>query len=150
MKFTDEQIKEIAASIDFGSIYYANPETGEMEEFREDDFIDDFPEEIDEEMPGWEKEEMEEMKAKLDRIDSWKNFVIVRKPNSDEAFRFMEDFVAEVIPESEQKMYWKALNWKKPFANFRDLINDSEYREDWFRYKEQKMMEYVREELGER
>ena len=113
----------------------------------EDDLVDDFPEEIDDEMPGWEKEEMEEMKAKLDRIDAWEKFVIVRKPESNEAFRFMEDFVEEVIPGQLQEKYWNALNRRGPFANFNNLVHNSEYREEWFKFKLEKLIEYVKEEL---
>ena len=59
----------------------------------------------------------------------------------------MEDFIEEIIPEKEQKMFWKALQWKKPFANFNNLIHNSDYLEDWYTFKQQKLMEYVREGL---
>ena len=148
MKLSDE----IAGSIDAGFICYVNPLTGEMEEFMEGDDLDidlseDESEEDDE--PTWQKDVRKQLKEQLARVDSWEKFVIIRKPNSSEAFRFMENFVEDVIPESEQKMFWKALQWKKPFANFNDLIHDSDYLEDWYAFKQQKLMEYVREELGE-
>ena len=149
MKLSDKAIREIAGSIDCGFICYVNPETGEMEEFMENNEYEEdlLVTEIDDETPEWQKEEIAEIKARNERIDSW-NYVIIRQPNSNESFRFMEDFVEEVIPEKEQKIYWKALSWKRPFANFKDLIDDSEYREAWFRFKEQKLMEYVKSELG--
>ena len=129
MKLFDETIREIADFIDAGLICYVNPETGEMEAFTEEDDLEIDLSENDNE----EDDEFNDFKAQILRVDSWDKFVIIRKPDSSEAFRFMENFVEEVIPENEQKIYWKALSWKKPFANFKDLINDSEHREDWNR-----------------
>ena len=150
MEPSDKQIKEIADSIDAGFVCYVNPETGEMEEFTEGDELEiDLDEEEDEEYdePTWQKDARKQLKERIARVNSWNKFVIIRKPNSDEAFRFMEDFIEEIIPEKEQKMFWKALQWKKQFANFNNLIHNSDYLEDWYTFKQQKLMEYVREGL---
>ena len=156
MKLSDEQIREIADSIDTGYINYVNPDTGEMEKMMNNEALANYgiyweDEEEDEEdlgfEPDWQKEMREETKAQMARIDSWERCVAIKNPESHEAFKFMEAFVEEIIPEKEQKIYWKALSWKKPFANFNDLIHDSEYREAWFEFKRKKLEEYVREEL---
>ena len=155
MKISEEQIEKIAESIDAGFICHINPDTGEIEETRDygDDFnyIDDVDEEEYEEFldsePEWQKEVRKEIKEQTARIDSWERCIIIEKPDSNEGFRFMEDFVEEIIPEAEQKMYWKALQWKKPFANFNDLIHESKYLDNWYEFKKKKLMEYVREEL---
>jgi len=157
MKITEKQIEKIAESIDVGFICHINPDTGEIEETSDygDDFnyIDDVDEEEYEEFlesePEWQKEMRKEIKEQTARIDSWERCIIIEKPDSSKAFRFMEDFVEEIIPESEQKMFWKALQWKKPFANFNDLIHDSKYLDDWYEFKKNKLMEYVKEELIE-
>ena len=156
MKLTEDQIKQIAESIDADFTCHVNPDTGEIEETRDygDDFnyIDDIDDEEENEEflesePEWQKEMRKEIKEQTERIDSWERRIIIEKPDSSEAFRFMEDFVEEIIPEPKQKMYWKALQWKKPFANFNDLIHDSEYLEDWYEFKKKKLVEYVREKL---
>ena len=156
MKITEEQIEKIAESIDAGFTCHINPDTGEMEETRDygDDFnyIDDVDDEEEyeeflESEPEWQKEMRKDIKEQTARIDSWDRCITIEQPDSSEAFRFMAEFVEEIIPESEQKMFWKALQRKSPFANFNDLIHDSEYLEDWYEFKKKKLMEYVREEL---
>ena len=116
MELSDELISEIAGSIDAGFICYVNPLTGEMEEFMEGDDLDidlSGDEEDDKYETSWQKDVRKQLKEQLARVDSWEKFVIIRKPDSDEAFRFMENFVEDVIPESEQKIFWKALQWEK-------------------------------------
>ena len=157
MKLSEEQIEKIAELIDAGFTCHINPDTGEIEETRDygDDFnyIDDEDdedyEEFMEDMPDWQKEVRKEIKEQTARIDSWDRCIVIEQPDSSEAFRFMEDFIEEIIPESEQKMYRKALQWKSPFSNFNNLIHDSEYLDNWHEFKKKKLMEYVREELIE-
>ena len=156
MKLSEEQIEKIAESIDAGFTCHINPDTGEIEETRENDDFEIIPDEDDddyeefmEDMPDWQKETLKENKEQSERIDSWDRCIIIDQPDSSEAYTFMEDFVEEIIPESEQKMFWKALQWKKPFANFNDLIHDSKYLDDWYEFKKNKLMEYVKEELIE-
>ena len=156
MELSEGQIEKIAESIDAGFTCHINPDTGEVEETRDygDDFnyIDDVDKEEYEEFlesePEWQKEVRKEIKEQTAR-DSWERCIIIEKPDSSEAFRFMEDFVKEVIPEPEQKMYRKALQWKKPFANFNDLIHESKCLDNWYEFKKKKLMEYVREVLME-
>ena len=156
MKLTVKQIEEIADSIDAGFTYYVNPDTGEAEETLENDENCLFPEVDDEDfeallesMPDWQKETLKENKEQSERINSWKRCVTINQPDSSEAYTFMEDFVEEIIPEDEQKMFRKALQWKSPFSNFNNLIHDSEYLDDWREFKKKKLVEYVREELIE-
>ena len=154
MKLSEEQIEKIAESIDVGFTYYVNPDTGAAEETLENDencLVPDVDDEdfeaFLEDIPDWQKEMLIENKEQRERIDSWERCIIIEKPDSSEAYKFMEDFVEEIIPEAEQKMYWKALQWKSPFSNFNNLIHNSEYLDDWYEFKKKKLMEYVREVL---
>ena len=154
MKLTEEQIKQIAESIDAGFTCHVNPDTREIEETKENDDFDLFPDEEDEyyeefmeDMPDWQKETLKEIKEQTARINSWDRCITIEQPESSEAFRFMEDFVEEIIPEPEQKMYRKALAGKGPFSNFNVLIHDSTFLDDWYEFKKKKLMEYVQEEL---
>ena len=90
---------------------------------------------------------LKDIKEQMARIDLWDRIIIIKQPDSHEAYRFMEDFVEEIIPKTEQKMFWKALQWKSPFSNFNDLIHDSKYLDNWYKFKKKKLREYVREEL---
>ena len=154
MELSEGQIEKIAESIDAGFTCHINPDTGEVEETRENDDFEIIPDEDDEDyeefmedMPDWQKEIRKDIKEQTARIDSWDRCIVIEQPDSSEAFRFMEDFVEEIIPEPEQKMFRKALQGKKPFANFNNLIHESKYLDNWYEFKKKKLMEYVREEL---
>jgi Uncharacterised protein family (UPF0158). len=155
MKLTEEQIEKIAESIDAGFICHINPDTGEIEETRENDDFDLFPdiddENYDEEdfasEPEWLKETRKENKEQQERIDSWERLIIIEKPDSSEDLEYMQDFTEKVIPETEQKTYQKALQSRSPFSNFNILIHDSEHHEGWHEFRKKKLIEYVREML---
>jgi len=155
MKLSEEQIKKIAESIDAGFTCYVNHDTGEIEETRENDdfdiFSDEDEEEYDEEFlesePDWHKETRKELKEQMARIDSWERLIVIEKPDSSEDFRYMQDFVEELIPVPDKKTYLKALQSKGPFSNFNILIHDSEFLDDWYEFKTKKLIEFVREAL---
>ena len=155
MKLTDEQIEQIAESIEAGFTCKINPDTGEIEEIRGNDEFDLIPDEDDEYFEDYlesetelEKEIRLELKAQTERINSWKRIIVIEKPDSFEAFLFMEDFVNEVIPETEQEMYRKALKSKGPFSNFNVLIHDSEHLDKWYEFKKKELIDYVTKQLN--
>jgi hypothetical protein len=63
----------------------------------------------------------------------------------------MENFVIGVVPEGKfRKELITALNRRKPFCNFKWLIDGSDYRKDWFVFKMASLEELVREILNGR
>ena len=155
MKLTDEQIEQIAESINAGFTCNVNPETGEIEEIRENDEFDLIPDEDDEFFDDyleseteWQKEMRLELKEQTERINSWERVIVIEQPDPSETLRYMQAFADEVIPEAEQEMYWKALKSKGPFSNFNVLIHDSEYLDNWHEFKKKMLIEFVREELS--
>jgi hypothetical protein len=160
-KLSDEQIHEIAETIDAADeVCYVNRDTGEFilmmnnerlcdyEIYWEDD-EEDAP---DDTWPAWQKEMHNDVKADMDKIYSWGliNVIRVKKPESHESFEFMERFVDEIIPEGKLKQdFWKALSRTHPFRNFNAIVHNCKYREDWFRFKQMAMEEYVRREIGQ-
>jgi len=158
---SDKQIREIADSIDMGDTCYINSNTGEtifmmsnemLSEYgiswEDDDEENEMP---DADTPGWQAEMYAEVKADMNKIDSWdfKDTICIEKPETREAFKFMECFVDEVIPEGKLKQdFWRALSRSHPFRNFNAIVHDCKYREDWFGFKQNAMEEYVREEIG--
>ena len=158
-KLSDEQIHEIAETIDaVDDVCYINRDTGEYilmmnnENLRDygiswEDDEEDVP---DDSSPKWQKEMYADTKADMDKIYSWKNVIRIEKPESHEAFEFMERFVDEIIPEGKLKQdFWKALSRSHPFRNFNAIVHNSKYREDWFRFKQMAMEEYVRRAIGQ-
>jgi hypothetical protein len=126
---------------------FINPDTGEFEmvyrnEMEEASRISWSDVEDDDE------DDDDETKEQWARIDSWKRCVRLEKPESHESFKIMEDFVDEVIPEGKLKeQFWRALTRSHPFRNFNDIVHNCEYREDWFKFKQAALEEYVKKEV---
>ena len=57
----------------------------------------------------------------------------------------MEEFVEEVPDGKFQNELINALNRKRPFANFKHLVENSEYRQNWFDFKQNYLEEHVYE-----
>jgi len=160
-KFTDEQIHELAEEIGMGySVCYVNRDTGEyiimMDNqsladygiyWDEEEVVDD--DTVYENVSGWQQEMYDDVKTDMKKIDSWEHVLHIKKLESFESFRIMENFVDEVIPEGKLKQnFWNALSKSHPFRNFNAIVHNCDYREDWFKYKQKALEEYVREVIG--
>ncbi len=55
----------------------------------------------------------------------------------------MEGFVDKIPNSKLQQKLINALNRKQPFANFKWLIDNSDYRQDWFDYRQTRFEQYV-------
>jgi hypothetical protein len=66
---------------------------------------------------------------------------------SSEAFRVMEDFAHSLSDDAFKAMLLNRPSRRKPFQNFRMEIDDSDYREDWFAFKDKAYMDFVRMQL---
>jgi hypothetical protein len=132
-----ELVRDIAQRIDSGLVCYINPETLEVE---------DIPKSLlDEGFDIGEGEEEDEMNLTHEK---WEKCITVEPPVSHKSFAIMEDFVPEVDDKKLQNQLTSALNNRRPFANFKNLIDNSEYRETWFVFKQNKLEEYVWNELS--
>jgi len=159
-KLTDEQIHDIAETIDAANdICYLNRNTGEYILMMNNEVLAEYgisweyedEDEPDDDWPDWQKEMYVDARADMEKIYSWdfKDTIRIKKPESHEAFRFMEDFVNEIIPEGGLKQdFWRALSRSHPFRNFNAIVHNCKYREDWFAFKQNALEEYVRKEIG--
>ena len=136
-ELTKEEIKEIAEQLDCGFLCYLNKETGKIlfvpDEMRFSD--------IDEEAWADEFKELEENPLDYAEIEPMR---------SRDSFEVMADFARE-LPDSEplKERLFKALNSGKPFWGFKYEIDDSDYREAWFKFKDERMREWVVERFEE-
>ena len=135
IRLTQEQIREIADSMDMGSRFFIHKETAE---------IITYPDEL--KCPGFDTEPWEEEMNKVE--ENWPDYMEIDAMESHDAFSIMEDFVEEVLsPGPFKERLIRALNRPKPFRNFNYEIHDSkEYREVWFKFKLAKQMEWVQEQ----
>ena len=72
-------------------------------------------------------------------------YVEIRKKESHESFRLMEKFIDTVDNVPLHDRLEEALRRLKPFANFKfDIDKSGLYRQKWFDFKKQQMIEWVR------
>ncbi|NLA25442.1 MAG: hypothetical protein GX879_10800, partial [Bacteroidales bacterium] len=96
---------------------------------------------MDIETEYWSKEfkELENNSTDYIEIERW---------TSSEAFQVMSDF-ADLIPDYRLKSrLFYALSKKKPFAEFKFVIDHSgHYRQEWFKFRDKWQQEFVAELL---
>jgi DNA-nicking Smr family endonuclease len=117
-------IKEIAQELDCGFDCYYNSKTDEIvtipnfgEMMDEDEFRDAFRAEL--------------KKVKENKTD----FIKIEVLESFESFKIMERFVSQIADEQFQAELENILERKKPFQNFKNRIDNSDFRQKWFDFK---------------
>ena len=130
-------VHDIAESIDCGLVCYLNPDTLEME---------DIPKTLLE--GGYDLEEDDEDGTMNLKSETWEKCLTVEPRESSESFRIMEDFVAGIDDKNMKNKLINALSNRKPFANFKMMVEQSKFREEWFAFKQKKLEELVWEELS--
>jgi hypothetical protein len=137
-KYPTEVIKNIAQKIDMGMICFLNTDTTEVESV---------PSESDD---AYEDTDFEDFYQDVyDKVNSWDHFVRIDPPESRQSFKIMEDFIENCIPDSDmiKKRLWNAISKRKPFQNFKYIIDNSQYRQDWFDFKQISLENFVLNQL---
>ena len=129
-------IRDIASHLDCGNDCYFNPKTTELI-FIPHNFRDHYTEQ-----DGYWYKELEKIN---EDSESYIKFEI---PTSFESFKIMERFLGEVDDTILNARLTIALSERKPFRNFKFLIDNSTYRNKWFDFKEKELEKMVREQLG--
>jgi hypothetical protein len=125
-------VKNIADSIDSGQVCYLNPSSLEVIEIPKE-MLDGAFWGSDENL--WESE--------LDKTLEWESKITIEPLRSEESYRIMELFTDKLSdPEFQNKLHI-ALGQKKPFARFKNMIDHSVFRQDWFNFKQEYLERYV-------
>ena len=124
-----ELVKSIAEDNDCGFICFINPATGEKEEampswLEDPDFLESSTGE------KWEE---------IYTFENWDHIIEIEPPESYESFKIMEDFTEFRVTGKVQQRLVNALSRPKPFGNFKNLVEQSEYRQEWFDYKQERL-----------
>jgi hypothetical protein len=133
MQITAKQLADMAQEIEIGMKVYINRNTYEIRSV------------MDWEDSNGDTEEWENEEEKI--LEEWEDFAVVTKMESWEAFRVMEDFMVEVQDERMKKDLIRILEKKRPFANFKAVVESSVLHENWFAYRANAMLEYIKEQL---
>ena len=97
-------------------------------------------------MMGYDSEEWEEEIATIESNPD--DYIYFPTMGSDNSFKIMENFTNEVVAVAAVKDKLLAiLSCSRPFRNFKDMVEDSAYREKWFAYRDAQYEEYIKEIL---
>ena len=129
-------INEIAQELDCGNDCYFNPKTKEIIAIPNYSIISD--EELFEEFFGSDVEKVNEQGADFIKLEVLQSF---------ESFKIMERFVEQIDDQLFKAKLENALQRRKPFRNFKYLIDDSDFRQDWFDFKQNELEKRVEKEL---
>jgi hypothetical protein len=129
-------VKNIAQELDSGFECYYNFKTDEIVA------IPNFSQFSDEE------DFKEVFSDSLDKVEKHKaDFIKIETLESFESFKIMEGFVGQLCDQKLQSELENALANKKPFQNFKHLIDHSDYRQGWFDFKQNELEKRVEKEL---
>jgi hypothetical protein len=136
----NEAVREIADNLSAGLISFFNPDTLEIDFYHPSMPIE--PED-DEEYPEISPEETDF------RYLSWKDYLTFNPLPSSESFAIMEAFARQLKNKNAAEKMLNILSRGKPFAHFNEYIHHSEYREDWFQFRQKQLENYVKRLIWE-
>jgi uncharacterized protein YkvS len=129
-------IREIAQELDCGNECYYNLKTNEIIA------IPNFSQVSDEE------EFKEIFRKDLEKINGNKiGFIKIEIPESFQSFKIMERFVVQLNDQNFKSELQDILGNKKPFRNFKNTIDQSEFRQSWFDFKQKELEKTVENQL---
>ncbi len=130
----EKVVTEIADNLLAGFVCFLNPETLEIEPIPQA-LLDD-PEEY-EAITGetWESEER--------KYENWEKCIRVEPMDSHKSFKVMELYVEEMADRNIKNRLDAILNKRMPFANFKNFIENSDYRQQWYDFKQVKWEWYI-------
>ena len=137
INLTKDQIREIAEELDCGMRCYINKETGEIKTILN--------------FESWQTDNREPWKDVLNELDeNWDKYVEIERMESHESFELMADFAENVDSKELRDSLINALNKKHPFQNFKWVVDNSgPYRQKWFDFKNQRLIEWVEKKIKE-
>ena len=137
MKLSKELIKEIAEEQDCGMLCYVHKTTLKLEIY---------PKELND-----DSDLIEIWSDVIDKVnESYKDYVKIESMESFERFKMMEIFTSNIQDQNLKNQLFNILESTKPFRNWKNTIeSDSNYRDSWFAFKNEKLKEYVQMQFSE-
>ena len=136
MQLPKETIKEIAENLNCGFVIHIHKKTNAIIQFLDVD-PDEFYSNTGEIQEG-----QKEVK------DNYSDYLKIEKMSSKLAFSIMEAFINEVEDIRIRVKLMDALEKRSPFQHFKyELGYHEEIRQQWFKFKGKKYIEYVEAEL---
>jgi len=84
------------------------------------------------------------------KVERWENCVRIDPPEPRESFGIIERFIRDCIPDDAgiKGRLWEAVSGRKPFRNFKYVIDGSEYRQKWFDFRRVQLEQLVADYLN--
>ena len=131
---TPAQIKDIAGDIHSGLKCYFNIKTHKILKLVDTD-------EMGGEGDEWQQEEIAELE------EHFQDYHRIDKMRSRDAFEVMEAFAEQMPAPGLKRRLFMALNKRRPFRNFQNTVDDSDYRQAWFTFRDQRQIEWVERQI---
>jgi len=133
VNISPEIIKEIAEQLDMGMKCFYHIPTDELEYY---------PDEL-KGYGGFDEELWEDAINKVE--ENYHEYIQFEGMESHESFRIMEEFLSLIDDKNIRRRFEDAIGYRKPFQNFKQLLFDyPDLRQQWFEYKEQCYIEFVK------
>ena len=136
MNIKEATIKDMADFLLIGNTCFLHSITGDFEHYpTEVDLL------FDEENP-WQEiiDKVENNRSDYIRIDPM---------DSHRAFTVMATFAEELEAGMFREKLFNALNRPKPFSHFNHLIHQSDFRQAWFNFRQEKYEAWVKEQIAD-
>lgn len=133
---TADNIKEIAEQLDCGFRAYVHKTASQLIFVPDENALPDI------DLDSWDEE--------LKKLESnFTDYIEIEKWTSSSAFEIMSEFVDQVSDNKLQSRLFDTLRKKKPFREFKfDIDNSSDYRQQWFDFKNKWQYDFVEKQLN--
>jgi len=128
-------VKEIADNINAGLVCFLNPDTLDT---------DELPQEFVTEPFNYEMETGMTMDDFNPKYTEWEKCITIEPMPANDSFGIMEKFANQLDNSKLKTHLLTVLNNRKPFANFKRIIDDSDVRQQWFDFKDHHVQNYVK------
>jgi len=131
----EKVVPVIAEAVDAGQICFLNMDTLETE-----DIIPMFLEDPDE----FESATGEDPRKTTLKHENWEECIAFYPLESYKSYQIMKSFIETVEDKSLQSTLNNAISKRRPFAHFKEIIDNSDQRQRWFDFKQHEIEEHVR------
>lgn len=133
MILSDKEIVEITFQLQIGMIVSIHKKT-------EGKLI--YPDPV-----SYPQAEFEEYDRMIEIVEkSPKDYYTFRAMPSRDAYQVMENFANSVEDPIYKGRFYERLHLRKPFSNFKALVENSPYREDWFAFRDAANQDFVKKQ----
>jgi len=130
----NEQLNDIATDLEMGMVCYLHKKTGKKIA------IIDWENDFSGDTELWAKD-IKEIKKHPEK------YYKINGMDTHDSFEIMRDFMDTVQYDPLKEKLRDAIDKRKPFRQFKNVIDNSDERENWFSFKTQKYIEWVKEQI---